>query len=103
MKTIKIAIISALAIGFIAWLRPNQPNSVKEQAEREFGATNTPVFASLPSDSALGSGPRKRIDNNATQPSNSAPFYILFTSNRLSLEASGPAPSRWSGKPGLLS
>lgn len=103
MKTIKIAIISALAIGFVAWLRPNQPNSVKEQAEREFGATNTPVFASLHSDSALGSGLKKRIDNNATQPSNSSPFYILFTSNRLSLEASGPAPSHWSGKPGLLS
>lgn len=102
MKTIKIAIISALAIGFIAWLRPNQPNSVTEQAEREFGATNSTVLASLHSDSASGSAVQKWIANNATQPPNSSPFYILFTSNRLSLEASGPAPSHGPGKPGLL-
>ncbi len=103
MKTIKIAIISALAIGFIAWLRPNQPNSITEQAEREFGATNSPVFASMHSDSASGSGVQKRIANNAAQLLNSSPFYILFTSNCLSLEASGPAPSHWLSKPGLLS
>lgn len=103
MKTIKIAIISVLTIGFIAWLRPNQPNSVKEQAEREFGATNSPVFVPLHSDSASGSGLKKRIANNASQPPNSSPFYILFTSNRLSLEASGPAPIHWLSKPELLS
>lgn len=105
MKTIKIAIISALAIGFIAWLWPNQPDSVTEQAEREFGATNSQVFASMHSDSPSSSGVQKRIANNAAQPSNSSPFYILFTSNRLSLEASGPGPgpSHWSGKLGLLS
>ncbi|WAK00443.1 hypothetical protein [Methylobacter sp. YRD-M1] len=103
MKTIKIAIISALTIGFIARLWSNQPNSATEQAEGEFGATNSRVFASLHSDSASGSGVQKWIASNAAHPSNSSPFYILFTSNRLSLEASGSGPSYWTQQSGIMS
>lgn len=88
MKTIKIVIISVIATSFIFWLWPNQPNSVTEQAKREFSAANSQVFVPLHSDPVSGSVVQNQIANNATQPPNSSPLYVLFTSNRLSLEAS---------------
>lgn len=89
MKTIKIVIISAITIGFIFWLWPNLPSPVTEQTKRESGAANSSrAFVPPHSDSASGSVVQDKISNNTAQPSNPLPLYVLFTSNRLSLEAS---------------
>lgn len=89
MKTIKIVIISAITIGFIFWLWPNLPNPVTEQTKRESGAANSSQVLVPPhSDSASGSVVQDKISNNTAQPPNPSPFYVLFASNHLSLEAS---------------
>lgn len=78
MKTIKVVIISLIAIGFIVWLWTNQPNSITEQA------TNDSQY----SGSALGSVAQNRTATDAAQSPSPSSLYILFTSNYLSLEAS---------------
>lgn len=88
MKTIKIVIISLITIGFMVWLWTNQPNPLTEQATKETGATDSQVFDSQHSDSALGSVAQNRTATDAAQSPNPSSFYILFTSNHLSLEAS---------------
>jgi type II secretory pathway component GspD/PulD (secretin) len=90
MKTIKIVIISVMTIGFISWLWPDLPNPVTEQAKRESGAANSSRVSAPPhSDSASGSVVQDKIPKNTEQPANPSPFYVLFRSNHLSLEASG--------------
>ncbi|WAK02804.1 HEAT repeat domain-containing protein [Methylobacter sp. YRD-M1] len=89
MKTIKTVIISAMIIGFISWLWPNLPSPVKEQTKREFDAANSSrAFAPPHSDSASDSVVQDKIPSNTSQPSNPPPFYVLFTSNHLSLASS---------------
>jgi type II secretory pathway component GspD/PulD (secretin) len=89
MKTIKIVIISAMTIGFIFWLWPDLPSPVTEQTKRESGAANSSqAFVPPHSDPASGSVVQDKISNNTAQPSNPSPFYVLFTSNHLTLETS---------------
>jgi type II secretory pathway component GspD/PulD (secretin) len=88
VRTIKLVTISAIAIGFIVWLSPNQLIPIAEQTKEESGAANSQVFIPQHSDSESGSVVQDQIVNNAAQSPSPPPLYILFTSNQLSLEAS---------------